>query len=447
MPLPPLTDTIAAIATARGAAAIGVVRLSGPASLAIAGQMFRPHSGQDVAELQAGTFSVGMFRHGPEVVDEGLLLVFAHGRSYTGEEAVEMQVHGSTAVLRRLLSAALELGARQAGPGEFTLRAYLNGKLDLAQAESVLELINSESELGRRNSLAGLSGELSRRLDDLQSRITQVYGGLQARLDYPDEGVEETEFERPLAAVLSDIDVLLASARAGRIASRGARLALAGRPNSGKSSLLNALLGFERSLVSNVPGTTRDYLEAQLEIAGIPLTLVDTAGLRESPDEIEARGVAASRRVAATADLVLVVLDPGQDSTVDPETVGLLGSVPAERRLVVWSKSDLAAPPDPALADATISSVTREGLPELLGLLEKRLLGDAPAGELWISNERHASALQSARQAIESALGVPEDLAALDLADALASLAAITGRSDVASETLEHIFANFCVGK
>lgn len=445
MSLPPTNDTIAAIATAPGAAAIGIIRLSGPDSHAIAGQLFRPRSGNSLPS--PGSFAVGEFADGAEVIDEGLLLMFADGRSYTGQQSVELQVHGSQAVLRRLLSACLARGARQAEPGEFTMRAWLNGKLDLAQAESVLELINSESEAGRRNAQAGLSGELSRRIDDLQSRITAVYGSLQAQLDYPDEGVEESEFVKPLKEVAREIASLLDSAVAGRIANRGARLALTGRPNSGKSSLLNALLGFERSLVSDVPGTTRDYLEARLELEGVPVTLVDTAGLRDSEDEIESRGVSFSRSIADSADLVLIVLDPLQDAPADPLTLQLLEAVPAERRLALWSKADLEQAPRLAGVDLAVSSVDGRGLAELRLELAERLSGDRPAGELQISVERHAAALQRALDAVEAAAAAPEDLAALDLAQALAALSAITGRHDVASETIQHIFANFCVGK
>src|SRR5690625_2419562 len=445
MSLPPTNDIIAAIATAPGAAAIGIIRLSGPDSHAIAGQLFRPRSGNSLPS--PGSFAVGEFADGAEVIDEGLLLMFADGRSYTGQQSVELQVHGSQAVLRRLLSACLARGARQAEPGEFTMRAWLNGKLDLAQAESVLELINSESEAGRRNAQAGLSGELSRRIDDLQSRITAVYGSLQAQLDYPDEGVEESEFVKPLKEVAREIAALLDSAVAGRIANRGARLALTGRPNSGKSSLLNALLGFERSLVSDVPGTTRDYLEARLELEGVPVTLVDTAGLRDSEDEIESRGVSFSRSIADSADLVLIVLDPRQDAPAEPLTLQLLEAVPAERRLALWSKADLEQAPRLAGVDLAVSSVDGRGLAELRLELAERLSGDRPAGELQISVERHAAALQRALDAVEAAAAAPEDLAALDLAQALAALSAITGRHDVASETIQHIFANFCVGK
>lgn len=448
MPLPDTEDTIAAIATARGAAAIGIIRLSGPDSLGIAGRLFRPHSGTPVAELAPGTFTVGLFSHDGEPVDEGLLLVFGEGRSYTGQEAVEMQVHGGTAVLRRLLAAAVAEGARPAGPGEFTLRAYLGGKLDLAQAESVLALIEAEGDAARRNALAGLGGGLSRSIDSLQTELTAVHAGLQAALDYPDEVVAGHDFTTPVTRALGSIRRLLASARAGRLAGSGARLALLGRPNSGKSSLLNALAGYERSLVSSTPGTTRDYLEERLELGGIPVTVVDTAGIRSDAGDIEARGVALSHRLADSADLVLVLLDPLADRDGDSRTDALLASVPASRRIVLWSKADIAAPPAAPAADLAVSSVSGEGLPELEELLLGRLLGgSSSAAEGWIGSERHERALREAETALVSALGAPEDLAALDVLEAVRALSRITGRSDVTSETLELIFANFCVGK
>lgn len=446
MALPPLDDTIAAIATAVGAGAIGIVRVSGPDSLAVAARLFRPAGGTEVARLEGHSVTFGRFVHHGDFIDEGLLLVFRAPRSYTGQDAVEMQVHGGPAVLRDLLAACLESGARQAGPGEFTLRAYVGGRLDLAQAESVLELVNASTSGARRSAALGLAGRLSEHLDDLQSVLTRVYGNLQARLDYPDEGVEEHEWEEPLRQALGAVRELLRGAAAGRLARHGARLALTGRPNAGKSSLLNALLGFERSLVSAAPGTTRDYVEAPLELAGVPVTLVDTAGIRDDAGDIERQGVELSRRLAGGADLVLQVVDPfdapSAGSFSDP-----LPDVPPERILTVYSKTDLGPLPGALPPGIAVSSLTGHGLAELRDAMVTRLLGDAGAAELWIGNERHAEALAEVEAALVSALTVPEDLAALDLAAALKALARITGRGDVAGETLEHIFASFCVGK
>ncbi|MDQ3460386.1 MAG: tRNA uridine-5-carboxymethylaminomethyl(34) synthesis GTPase MnmE [Deinococcota bacterium] len=447
MALPPLGDTIAAIATAPGVGAVGIVRLSGPESFAIAGGVFRARAGKRVVETPAGRVLFGRIVDGDETIDEALLLTFRAPHSYTGQDVIELQTHGGPAVLRAVLGLVLRRGARPAGPGEFTLRAFMNGRLDLVQAEAVLDLVNAQSERARRGAAMGLTKALSERLELIQSDITQVYGNLQAVFDYPDEGVEESEFGEPLGRALARIDRLLATARAGRIAQRGARLALVGRPNAGKSSLLNALLGFERSIVSERPGTTRDYLEAPLDIGGIPITAVDTAGLRETADLIEAAGVTSARRVAESADLTVLLFDGS--APLQEDDLSLARSLDPVRSLVVASKADLeGAWSDKSLGVPVlhVSAKTGEGLDALRDRIREHLVGDAAGSELWISNERHTQALEGAREAVSRALSAPDDLAALDLLEALRALTEISGR-DVTEETLEHIFKNFCVGK
>ncbi len=447
MALPPLGDTIAAIATAPGVGAVGIVRLAGPESFAIAGGVFRARAGKRVVETPAGRVLFGRIVDGDETIDEALLLTFRAPHSYTGQDVIELQTHGGPAVLRAVLGLVLRRGARPAGPGEFTLRAFMNGRLDLVQAEAVLDLVNAQSERARRGAAMGLTKALSERLELIQSDITQVYGNLQAVFDYPDEGVEESEFGEPLGRALARIDRLLATARAGRIAQRGARLALVGRPNAGKSSLLNALLGFERSIVSERPGTTRDYLEAPLDIGGIPITAVDTAGLRETADLIEAAGVTSARRVAESADLTVLLFDGS--APLQEDDLSLARSLDPVRSLVVASKADLeGAWSDKSLGVPVlhVSAKTGEGLDALRDRIREHLVGDAAGSELWISNERHTQALEGAREAVSRALSAPDDLAALDLLEALRALTEISGR-DVTEETLEHIFKNFCVGK
>ena len=280
-----LSDTIAAVATAPGNAGVGIVRISGPDALHIADSLFRGRA--QPSATAGGRFLYGQFVNaGGEVLDEGLCLVFRAGHSYTGEDVAEMQSHGSPAVLAELLAAALNAGARAAGPGEFTLRAYLGGRMDLAQAEAVLNLMGAQTETARRQATLGLSGALSRRISEVQGLVTRTLSALQAMLDYPDEGVPEEERVQPLRAAEAELRALIASGRAGRLATQGARLALIGRPNAGKSSLLNALVGYERRIVTPLAGTTRDYLEAGLELGGLPIVLVDTAGLRDTSDEI-----------------------------------------------------------------------------------------------------------------------------------------------------------------
>ncbi|MDZ7800679.1 MAG: tRNA uridine-5-carboxymethylaminomethyl(34) synthesis GTPase MnmE [Trueperaceae bacterium] len=448
MPLPPPGDTITAIATAPGEGAIGVVRVSGPDAYAVADAVFVPASGERPSRLPARRVAFGRVQDQGETVDQGLLLTFRAPHSYTGQDAVEVQTHGGAAVLRRVLDACLRAGARAAGPGEFTLRAYLNGKMDLVQAESVLAVVRARTDRARRTAAAGLTRRLSDELTSLQDRLTAAYGDLTAVLDYPEEGVELRDPRPALAQVRSRIAELLATAEAGRLAERGARLALVGRPNVGKSSLLNALLGFERSIVSASPGTTRDYLEAPLELEGVPLTAVDTAGVRDASDEIEASGVQRALTLAESADLVLCLLDLSQP--LEPADRALLDRLGQARTLVIASKADLPAAWSPEEAHPRtipISATRGDGLDVLRGRIRDALLGDAAGTELWISNERHADALRRTEALLARAADAPDDLMALDLQEALEVLAGLTGRGEIAEDTLAHVFENFCVGK
>ena len=448
MPLPPQGDTIAAIATAPGVGAVGIVRLSGPNAYEIGGRLFQPKNGRSVTQLPAGRVVYGRVTDGTELVDESLLLSFRAPHSYTGEDVLELQTHGGPAVLRRVLDLCVQHGARFAEPGEFTLRAYLSGRLDLVQAEAVLDLVNAQSDSARRSAALGLSKALSEQLGLIQDDLTQVYGNLQAMFDYPDEGVPDAEFAEPLGRAVGRIDKLLGTAKAGRVAQRGARLALIGRPNAGKSSLLNALLGYGRSLVSDTPGTTRDYLEAPLDILGVPVTAVDTAGIRETGDAVEASGVELARSIARHADLTLLLLDTSR--VLGPGDLELVQELDPARLLVLASKTDL--PPVWTSAELpvevlNVSAATGEGLDTLREQVRRTLIGDAGQNELWLGSERQIHALEVVREHILRAGDAPDDLAALDLADALRTLAELTGRGDVAEETLAHIFKNFCVGK
>lgn len=444
MALPPLNDTITAIATAPGTGAIGVIRLSGPESFGIAEQLFSPKNRKP---LSPGSVHYGSLHDDAGVIDEAIVLSFKAPHSYTAQDVIELQTHGGPAVLRRVLELTQKCGARLAKPGEFTMRAFLNGRIDLVQAESVLEMVNAQSESARRNAAHGLSKALTEQLDLIQSDITRVYGNIQAVFDYPDEGVEESDFQMPLKRALGRIDQLLATAKAGQIAQKGARLALVGKPNAGKSSLLNALLGYQRSIVSNTPGTTRDYLEAPLTLNNIPITAIDTAGIRETEDAIEASGVSATKNIAAHADLSLYLLDASQEPS--SEDFEVIDSLEPGRSLLVLSKADLPQvwQHDFARPLYPVSATEGQGLEDLKTAISEKLLGDVGSSELWLSNERHAQALKQTRDLVEQAIHAPDDLAALDLEEVLRALAEITGRGDIAEETLEHIFANFCVGK
>jgi tRNA modification GTPase len=446
MALPPLHDTIAAIATAPGMGAIGVVRLSGPESFQLAEQIFVAK--QRLSALPGGRVIYGRIRDGSELIDEALLLTFRAPRSYTAQDVIELQTHGGPAVLRAVLDLCVKRGARLAGPGEFTMRAYLNGRIDLVQAEAVLDLVTAQSDQARRNANLGLSKALSRELDQIQMDLTGVYGNLQAVLDYPEEGVPESEFAAPLSRIIARCERLLATAKAGAMVRRGARLAIVGRPNVGKSSLLNALLGYPRSIVSELPGTTRDYLEAPLELDGVPITAIDTAGIRTTTDTIEAVGVSAAKEIAAAADLTILLLDGSAPLT--PDDHELLAELTLERTLLAINKCDLPPAWPPAalgVAALPVSAARSSGLTELKQAIRERLIGEAAGSELWLTSERHAAALTRVKEALTRALNAPDDLAAIDLEEGLQALAEITGRGDIAEETLAYIFQHFCVGK
>ena len=353
MALPPLDDTIAAIATAPGTGAIGIVRLSGPASYAVADTLFASAKGALPSELPPGRAVYGTVTDGRAPIDEALLLTFRSPNSYTGQDVLEIQTHGGPAVVRGVLDACISAGARQAGPGEFTLRAYLNGRLDLAQAEAVLDLVNAATDAARRNASLGLSGALSHKLGAIQTDLTTAYAAVQAAFDYPEEGVPDAMLTEPLTRAAHEVDSLLATAQAGRLSRNGARLAVLGRPNAGKSSLLNALLGYQRSMVSATPGTTRDYLEAPLVIGGVPVTVIDTAGIRATSDHLEAGGVELARAVGRGADVRLLLLDGSEPLGTD---VAELVAETSGAAVYVASKSDL----DDAWEDYYFGSLDQE---------------------------------------------------------------------------------------
>ncbi|GAA5435616.1 tRNA uridine-5-carboxymethylaminomethyl(34) synthesis GTPase MnmE [Deinococcus aquaticus] len=436
-----LSDTIAAIATAPGSAGVGIVRISGPDALRVADGLFRGRRAP--SRTPGGRFLFGhLTGDNGEILDEGLCLIFKGPRSYTGEDVAELQTHGSPAVLARVLARTLELGARPARPGEFTLRAYLSGRLDLAQAEAVLNLIEAQTDAARRQATLGLTGALGERVERVAENVTRTLAALQAMLDYPEEGVPDEDRAQPLAAADHDLTELLRTARAGQVATRGARLALIGRPNAGKSSLLNALVGFERSIVTPVAGTTRDYLEEGLELAGVPVTLVDTAGIRDTADAIEAAGVRQALNLAGAADLILALEDGSAPREPLPTTLDL-GNGP--RVIRVRTKADL----NPAWTDPgalNVSAVEGAGLSDLREAIRDALLGDAARGEAWLTTERQADAARRALNHIRAAAHAPDDLASYELEEALRALAELTGR-DVQEDIVDAVFRNFCVGK
>lgn len=449
----PASDTISAIATPPGEGGIGIVRVSGNWAFEVARRLFQPLP----ESIRSHRIYVGSIidPQTGERVDRALLLAFRAPRSYTGEDVVEFSCHGGMVLLRRVLRLTLQYGARLALPGEFTLRAFLNGRLDLAQAEAVADLIRARTESAQRLALRQHEGELSRAVYALRDQVVGLLAQVEAQLDFAEDvgDLDYDALEATLQQIIERCRSLLATARYGRLTREGAMVVIAGRPNVGKSSLLNALLGEERAIVTDIPGTTRDVIRESIQIHGIPVQLWDTAGLRETEDLVERFGVERTRRSLQDADLILFVLAAPEGLT--EEDRGLLSHLPEERTLRVWNKCDLLAPEAVAQLDAGVPVSARTGwnLSQLITQLGERLLGaDAltPEGAI-VTNERHQIALQGAMESLQQALNsaalrLPAELISVDLRGALDALGLITGET-ATEDIVERIFAEFCIGK
>jgi tRNA modification GTPase len=442
------TETIAAIATAPGAAGVGIVRLSGPRARAIgeaiAGRALRPRQAQ-YARVGAAD---------GETIDDGIAIYFAAPHSYTGEDVVELQAHGSPVLLARLLRRCVGLGARQARPGEFTERAFVEGKLDLAQAEAVADLISAGSEAAARAARRSLDGEFSRRVEDLIEQLTQLRMYVEAALDFPDEEIDflaAPALRQRLGAARAGLAQLLRDADRGKRLVDGLHAVIVGAPNVGKSSLLNALAQTDRAIVSPTAGTTRDLLREDLVLDGVALTLVDTAGLRASADPVEAEGMRRARAELARADVVLAMVDDRQPAAVP----ALAGELPAAGR-VLWLHNKCDLGPAPA-ADADtaadgehlwLSARTGAGLETLRERL--RALAGGEGGGSFSARARHLEALaagQAHLAAADAQLAAGHaELSAEELRQAQLALGQITGALD-AEGLLGRIFAGFCIGK
>jgi len=440
-----LSDAIAALATPPGRSALAVVRLSGRGAFEVAGKVIR---GFSVAQPRVATLATFQSPDG-EAIDRGLYTVFPAPASYTGEEMVELSCHGGLLAPARLLAALHGAGARQATPGEFTRRAVMNGKLDLVQAEAVGDLIEATAPAQARAALHQLEGGLSRRLAALRESLVEVQSLLGYEIDFPGEDDGPVPSAR-IAAALEDaaerIGRLVATAPSVERLREGALLVLAGRPNAGKSSLFNALLGAERALVTEVPGTTRDTIEAHTDFLGWPVRLADTAGLWNSPDRIDRMGIEVSRRYLAAADLVLLCVEAGRTLGAEESDIADEG-----RTLLVRTKADLAPARDGPIA---VSVVTGEGLGELRRAAAARTFADRIAlGDLEpaLTSERHRTALLRARAMLANALphlapGGDAVLASHHVREATQALDELLGTIDV-EEVLDAVFGRFCVGK
>ena len=455
------TDTIAAVATPTGPGAIGILRLSGPRAADIAAAVFRPLGKKGLLDRPVRTLVYGdlLDREG-QVIDRVLCTYSRGPESYTGEDTAELHCHGSPMVLTLGLEALFAQGARQAGPGEFTQRAFLNGRLDLAQAEAVADLLDAQSREGARHAAGQLSGALSRRVGEIYSALVDLMAHFHAVLDYPDEDIDpftQEQLSRDLTRQEGALERLLATYRRGRQLSRGVRCAIVGRPNAGKSSLLNALVGYERAIVTDIPGTTRDTVEARCVLGGMALRLIDTAGIRDTDDAVERMGVERSKAALEEAALALVLWDGSVP--MGEEDVALLERAMAHGPVILMrTKADLPSKPMPVLGldpmppVVAVSAKTGMGLDrlgEVIAQLFPAGSGDA-AGEL-LTNARQADAAKRALAGVERAAenlaaGVTPDALLTDVEEALSALGELTG-ANIREDITARIFERFCVGK
>ena len=453
-----MSTPIAAIATGTVPAGIGILRLSGDGVPAIIDRVFRPFQGAPMSARPDRVLVYGsLLGETGETLDLCLCTLSRAPHSYTGEDCAELQCHGSPMVLRLGLSALFAAGARQAGPGEFTRRAFLNGKLDLVQAEAVIDLIHAESALAAKNAAGQLGGAVLRRTEAVYQTLRDLSSHYHAVIDFPDEDIEDftlRAYEDRLRAAVRDLERLAGSFRRARLITGGLPTAIVGRPNAGKSSLLNALLGYERAIVTEIPGTTRDTISERCELGGVLLRLTDTAGLRESADAVERLGVERSRAALAEAGLALVLCDGAAPFTGE-EAALLREAEAAAPTVLVRSKADLPQAVWPSVLAAravAVSAVTGEGL-EALGEAVRALVPapeQAETGEI-LTSARQADAVGRAKESVAAALdameqGFPPDAVLTETEEAMQALGELSGRT-VREDVTNRIFERFCVGK
>ena len=462
-----MNDTIAAIATPLGEGGLAVIRVSGAGAFAVADECFLPVGKGSLKPSMAASHTIhfGKILHRGKVVDEVLLAVLRAPRTFTREDTVEISCHGGILPAKLVLDAVLEGGARTAEPGEFTRRAFLNGRIDLAQAEAVADLIHSRTELSLAAANEQLAGHLSRRINRLRDELMQTLAHIEAHIDFPDEDIAPNTKEKLMDRLgngIAFMDELLRTAAEGQILRRGIRAAIVGRPNAGKSSLLNQLLGRDRAIVSPIAGTTRDTIEETADVRGLPVVFIDTAGLREARDEIEREGIRRSRESLARAELILVVLDASEPLT--PADNDYTAEFAGKKHILVRNKIDLPArwelPPETAAggqesrgAMIDVCCLTGAGIERLKDAIkEMAWSGKIEAEMLQVTiNARHQDALRRARTAAGRAAdalraGATLELAALDLRIAVGAVGEIVGKT-ATEDLLDSIFSQFCIGK
>ncbi len=450
-------DTICAVSTPPGEGGIGIIRVSGPTAIPLVSGVFRPRNVKQLAEKKTHTLHYGHVvdpRSG-ETIDEVLVSVMRAPATYTREDVVEINCHGGMAPLWRIVSILITAGARQAEPGEFTKRAFLNGRIDLVQAEAVMDIIHAKTELSHQAANELLLGGLSAEVTTLRDRLVSLIASVEAGIDFPEDEIEPLlPVSGEIEGTLQRVGDLLDSYAYGRILRDGFAAAIVGRPNVGKSSLLNALLRHDRAIVTDIPGTTRDILEEYLNISGVPLRILDTAGIRHSHDLVEQEGVRRSLAAIESADIVLVVLDGSQPLTAEDRRV--LDQVKEKTSIVIINKADLPRAMEELASPAmqvALSCKSGAGLEDLRHVLSGTIRqgGRAAREHPWAINQRHQTALMQAKECLDRALasvqsGLSPEFTAMDLRGALDGLGLIIGAT-YTEDILERIFSEFCIGK
>ena len=456
------TDTIAAIATAMSNSGIGIVRISGDEALEVADRIFRPKKGsRKVSDMETHTIHYGYVVDGEEVVDEVMLLIMKAPRSYTCEDTIEIDCHGGVLVMKKILETVLKDGARPAEPGEFTKRAFLNGRIDLSQAESVIDVINAQNELALKSSVSQLQGAVLEKIKDIRAVVLHEIAFIESALDDP-EHVSLDGYPEQLRGIMSDahskVKKLLDSSDNGKMLKEGINTAIVGKPNAGKSSLLNILVGEERAIVTEIAGTTRDILQEQIQIGGIGLNVIDTAGIRDTEDIVEKIGVNKSREYIEKADLIIYVVDSSTE--LDENDQEIIEAIQDKKAIVLLNKSDLDAKTDAAILQErldkpilSISAKNNTGIHELEKLIEEMFFSGKLSfnDEVYITNIRQKNALAEAESSLKMVLqsiddGMPEDFFTIDMMNAYEVLGTIIGES-VGEDLVNEIFSKFCMGK
>ena len=457
-----IDDTIAAIATAPGEGGIGIIRISGEKSLQVAQSIFKSKSGKMIKDYNARTLIYGTVVDNEKVIDEVLVAYMKGPNSYTAEDVIEINCHGGFISVKKILELILSKGVRLAEAGEFTKRAFLNGRIDLSQAEAIIDVIKSKTDMAHEVAQSQLEGSLAKKIKDLRMNVTEVLAHLEVSIDFAEEDVEEITYqtlEEKALELRNEIKKLYDTAESGKILRDGLKTVIVGKPNVGKSSLLNSILGENRAIVTDIAGTTRDVIEEFVNIKGIPLKIVDTAGIRETEDVVEKIGVEKSRESFSTADLVIMVLDASRK--LSEEDMEILESLKNKKTIVLLNKMDLEPQIESEKIEEfvnsediiKISALKHQGIEELQDKIEAMVYHGSVknSSNLMITNSRHKDALFKAYESINDAISaieqrMPYDFIEVDFKNIWDYLGYINGDT-VREDLLDTIFANFCIGK